>query len=104
MSKKPALLVNICFTNYRRLTTCSLFFSIYLVKSYLSVCVSPAKDNPKRKSLAKELEEEEYLLRQCIEKLKSVQGSRSSLVNQLKDALREQVQIAFSHLASSLFW
>jgi regulator of Ty1 transposition protein 103 len=40
--------------------------------------------------LAKELEEEEYLLRQCIEKLKSVQGSRSSLVNQLKDALREQ--------------
>ncbi|CAD5331286.1 unnamed protein product [Arabidopsis thaliana] len=51
---------------------------------------STAKDNPKRKSLAKELEEEEYLLRQCIEKLKSVQGSRSSLVNQLKDALREQ--------------
>uniref|UniRef100_A0A1J3GYC7 Regulation of nuclear pre-mRNA domain-containing protein 1A n=1 Tax=Noccaea caerulescens TaxID=107243 RepID=A0A1J3GYC7_NOCCA len=51
---------------------------------------STAKDNPKRKSLAKELEEEEYLLRQCIEKLKSVQGSRTSLVNQLKDALREQ--------------
>ncbi|CAN8298967.1 unnamed protein product [Cochlearia groenlandica] len=47
-------------------------------------------DNPKRKSLAKELEEEEYLLRQCIEKLNSVQGSRSSLVNQLKDALHEQ--------------
>ncbi|KAF8080622.1 hypothetical protein N665_0932s0022 [Sinapis alba] len=51
---------------------------------------STAKDNPKRESLAKELEEEEYLLRQCIEKLKSVQGSRTSLVNQLKDALREQ--------------
>ncbi|CAH2073313.1 unnamed protein product [Thlaspi arvense] len=51
---------------------------------------SSAKDSPKRKSLAKELEEEEYLLRQCMEKLKSVQGSRSSLVNQLKDALREQ--------------
>ncbi|EOA22507.1 hypothetical protein CARUB_v10003162mg [Capsella rubella] len=51
---------------------------------------STAKDNPKRKSLAKEMEEEEYLLRQCIEKLKSVQGSRTSLVNQLKDALREQ--------------
>ncbi|KAF8082249.1 hypothetical protein N665_0841s0016 [Sinapis alba] len=51
---------------------------------------STVKDNPKRKSLAKELEEEEYLLRQCIEKLKSVQGSRTSLVNQLKDALREQ--------------
>ncbi|KAJ4911836.1 ENTH/VHS family protein [Raphanus sativus] len=51
---------------------------------------STVKDNPKRKSLAKQLEEEEYLLRQCIEKLKSVQGSRTSLVNQLKDALREQ--------------
>ncbi|KAF3512028.1 hypothetical protein F2Q69_00000393 [Brassica cretica] len=51
---------------------------------------STVKDNPKRESLAKELEEEEYLLRQCIEKLKSVQGSRTSLVNQLKDALREQ--------------
>ncbi|KAL1225744.1 hypothetical protein V5N11_005393 [Cardamine amara subsp. amara] len=51
---------------------------------------STEKVNPKRKSLAKELEEEEYLLRQCIEKLKSVQGSRTSLVNQLKDALREQ--------------
>ncbi|KFK25301.1 hypothetical protein AALP_AA8G094700 [Arabis alpina] len=51
---------------------------------------SAAKDNPKRKSIAKELEEEEYLLRQCTEKLKSVQGSRTSLVNQLKDALREQ--------------
>ncbi|KAF3535934.1 hypothetical protein F2Q69_00018639 [Brassica cretica] len=51
---------------------------------------STGKDNPKRKSLAKELEEEEYLLRQCVEKLKSVQGSRTSLVNQLKNALREQ--------------
>lgn len=58
--------------------------------------VSPAKDNPRRKSLAKELEEEEYLLRQCIEKLKSVQGSRTSLVNQLKDALREQVIMIFA--------
>ena len=60
--------------------------------------VSPAKDNPKRESLAKELEEEEYLLRQCIEKLKSVQGSRTSLVNQLKDALREQVLLIFHTL------
>ena len=58
---------------------------------------STGKDNPKRKSLAKELEEEEYLLRQCVEKLKSVQGSRTSLVNQLKDALREQVLLIFSH-------
>ena len=62
----------------------------------LSLSLSPVKDNPKRKSLAKELEEEEYLLRQCVEKLKSVQGSRTSLVNQLKDALREQVLLIFS--------
>lgn len=46
-------------------------------------------------SLAKELKEEENSLRQCIEKLKSVQGSRSSPVCQLKDALREQVILFF---------
>jgi len=76
------------------LFTNPLFFSLKPVDSYVYYA-SPVKDNPKRESLAKELEEEEYLLRQCIEKLKSVQGSRTSLVNQLKDALREQVLLIF---------
>lgn len=48
-----------------------------------------AKD-PKRKTLSKELEEEENILKQCIEKLKSVEASRVALVSQLKEALHEQ--------------
>lgn len=48
-----------------------------------------AKD-PKRKSLANELEEEENILKQCIEKLKSAEASRVALVSQLKEALHEQ--------------
>ncbi|XVF58644.1 hypothetical protein PTKIN_Ptkin07bG0082700 [Pterospermum kingtungense] len=48
-----------------------------------------AKD-PKRKTLSKELEDEENLLKECIEKLKSVEASRAALVSQLKEALHEQ--------------
>lgn len=51
---------------------------------------SSAKD-PKRKTLSKDLEEEENILKQCIEKLKSVEASRVALVSQLKEALHEQV-------------
>nr|BAH20218.1 AT5G65180 [Arabidopsis thaliana] len=50
---------------------------------------STAKD-PRKESLAKELEEEENILRQSVEKLKSVEESRTSLVNHLREALREQ--------------
>lgn len=42
--------------------------------------------------MAKELEEEENILRQSVDKLKSVEESRTSLVNHLKEALREQVR------------
>ncbi|KAF3440426.1 hypothetical protein FNV43_RR18710 [Rhamnella rubrinervis] len=52
------------------------------------VCTN-AKD-PKRKILAKELEEEENILKQCIEKLKSIETSRVALVSQLREALNEQ--------------
>lgn len=52
--------------------------------------MSSAKD-PKRKTLAKELEDEENTLKQCIEKLKSVEATRAALVSQLKEALHEQV-------------
>ena len=51
---------------------------------------SSAKD-PKRKTLSKELEEDENILKQCIEKLKSVEASRVALVSHLKEALHEQV-------------
>ncbi|XP_044470462.1 regulation of nuclear pre-mRNA domain-containing protein 2-like isoform X2 [Mangifera indica] len=46
--------------------------------------------DPKRKTLATELEEEENLLKQCIEKLKSVEARRVALISQLKEALHEE--------------
>ncbi|KDP35195.1 hypothetical protein JCGZ_09354 [Jatropha curcas] len=55
----------------------------------VDIACSNGKD-PKRKTLAKELEEEENLLKQCIEKLKSVEANRVVLVSQLKEALYEQ--------------
>lgn len=58
-----------------------------------------AKD-PKRKTLAKQLEEEENLLKQSIDKLKIVEANRVSLVSQLREALNEQVY--HSLLASGL--
>ncbi|XP_050380303.1 uncharacterized protein LOC126797635 [Argentina anserina] len=59
-----------------------------LEKDVDNVCTT-AKD-PRRKSLAKELEEEESVLKQCFEKLKSVEASRVALVSQLREALHEQ--------------
>lgn len=50
-----------------------------------------AKD-PKRKTLAKELGEEETTLKECIEKLKVVEANRAVLVAHLREALQEQVQ------------
>ncbi|KAL5075744.1 hypothetical protein RYX36_014728 [Vicia faba] len=51
-------------------------------------CTTP-KD-PKRKTLVKGLEEQQDLLKHCIEKLKLVEASRVALVSQLKEALHEQ--------------
>lgn len=55
----------------------------------IDIACMTAKD-PKRRALAKELENEENTLKQCIEKLKSVEASRVSLVSHLKEALHEQ--------------
>ncbi|XP_054807945.1 uncharacterized protein LOC129310115 [Prosopis cineraria] len=55
----------------------------------VDIACTIAKD-PKRKTLAKGVEEEENILRQCIEKLKLVEASRVALVSQLKEALHEQ--------------
>ncbi|GKC87942.1 regulation of nuclear pre-mRNA domain-containing protein 1B [Tanacetum coccineum] len=49
-----------------------------------------AEKDPKRKTLSKELVEEENLLKQCIEKLKVVEANRVALVSQLRDALSDQ--------------
>ncbi|KAL2504580.1 ENTH/VHS family protein [Abeliophyllum distichum] len=55
----------------------------------VNVALTKAKD-PERKTLAKELEEEERVLTQCIEKLKVVEANRLILVSQLREALHEQ--------------
>lgn len=41
--------------------------------------------------MAKDLEEDEKILNQSIEKLKVVEANRLALVSQLRDALNEQV-------------
>ncbi|KAL2498770.1 ENTH/VHS family protein [Abeliophyllum distichum] len=55
----------------------------------VSVVLTKAKDSSWN-TLAKEIEEEENLLKQSIEKLKVVEANRLALVSQLRDALREQ--------------
>ena len=55
------------------------------------ILLSYSAKDPKRKKLSKELEAEENILKQCIEKLKLVETSRVALVSQLKEALHEQV-------------
>nr|XP_048334903.1 regulation of nuclear pre-mRNA domain-containing protein 1B isoform X1 [Ziziphus jujuba var. spinosa] len=55
----------------------------------VDVACADVKD-PKRKILAKELEEEENVLKQCIEKLKLVEANRVALLSQLREALNEQ--------------
>lgn len=55
----------------------------------VDVALTQAKD-PKRKTLAKDLEEDENLLARCIEKLKVVETNRLALVSQLREALNEQ--------------
>ncbi|XP_059640899.1 uncharacterized protein LOC132283040 isoform X2 [Cornus florida] len=55
----------------------------------VDLACSKAKD-PKRKTLSKEIEEEENLMKQCIEKLKVVEANRVALVSQLREALHEQ--------------
>lgn len=64
--------------------------------------ISAVKD-PSRKTLANELEEQENLLKQCVDKLKVVEANRVALVSQLRDALNEQVllhclQVSFCFL------
>lgn len=55
----------------------------------VEVALTKAKD-PKRKTLAKDLEEDEKILNQCMDKLKVVEANRLALVSQLRDALNEQ--------------
>jgi len=68
---------------------------MFLIKDVQSVSeaffLCSSANDPKRKTLSKVLVEEENILKQCIEKLNSVEASRVALVSQLKEALNEQV-------------
>nr|XP_043606674.1 regulation of nuclear pre-mRNA domain-containing protein 1B isoform X1 [Erigeron canadensis] len=55
----------------------------------IELVLTKAKD-PKRNTFSKELEEQEILLKQCIEKLRVVEANRMALVSQLRDALNDQ--------------
>ncbi|CAL5203847.1 unnamed protein product [Lathyrus oleraceus] len=59
------------------------------IEKDVDVACTIAKD-PKRKTLMKDLEEQQNLLKHCIEKLKIVEASRVALVSELKEALLEQ--------------
>ncbi|XP_010444499.1 PREDICTED: regulation of nuclear pre-mRNA domain-containing protein 1A-like [Camelina sativa] len=72
--------INKCKSTIKRIRT--------MEKDVEDAC-STAKD-PRRKTLAKELEEEEITLRQSVVKLKSIEENRTSLVKHLREALREQ--------------
>ncbi|KAF7130638.1 hypothetical protein RHSIM_Rhsim10G0156000 [Rhododendron simsii] len=55
----------------------------------VDLACSKAKD-PNRKTLSIELEGEEHVLKESIEKLKVVEANRTALVSQLQEALHEQ--------------
>ncbi|GAB2283472.1 hypothetical protein Dimus_017984 [Dionaea muscipula] len=55
----------------------------------VDIACSRAMD-PKRKTLGKELEEEEITLKQCVEKIKLAEANRLVLVTELQEALHEQ--------------
>lgn len=73
----------------KKLEDCKYFLSIKNISFFLFF-PSAAKD-PKRKSLSNDLQAEESIFKQSIEKLKVVEANRLALVSQLKDALNEQV-------------
>jgi len=60
--------------------------------------------DPKRKTLSKELVEEENILKKCIENLKVVEANRAALVTQLKEALHEQASIYFRVFSKILYF
>ncbi|KAJ6305425.1 hypothetical protein OIU78_020881 [Salix suchowensis] len=68
----------------------SAVHSVRIMEKDVNIACSNNDKDPKRKTLAKELEDNENLLKQSIEKLKSVEASRAALVSQLKEALQEQ--------------
>ncbi|KQJ92467.1 proline-rich protein 36 isoform X2 [Brachypodium distachyon] len=59
-------------------------------KTTVSVLEKMDKDSQQTSSLICNLQEQEAILKQCIEQLESVDAARITLINQLKEALSEQ--------------
>ncbi|KAJ0978047.1 hypothetical protein J5N97_013521 [Dioscorea zingiberensis] len=60
-----------------------------------------AQDTQKGPHVLNNLQEQETILKQCVEKLENVEASRAALILQLKDALQEQeskMELIHSHL------
>lgn len=67
----------------------SVVHHVRKIEKDVDIACTKAND-PRRKSLATELEKEGSILEQCIDKLKSFESNRVALVSQLREALHEQ--------------
>ncbi|XP_022929247.1 UPF0400 protein C337.03-like isoform X5 [Cucurbita moschata] len=84
------LVLSECSNEETEMTNCnSAVQRVRKMENDVDFACSVAK-NPQRKKLAKELEEEESILKQCIQKLQSVEGNRMALISHLKEALHVQ--------------
>ncbi|XP_023552092.1 regulation of nuclear pre-mRNA domain-containing protein 1B-like isoform X3 [Cucurbita pepo subsp. pepo] len=84
------LVLSECSNEETEMTNCnSAVQRVRKMENTVDVACSVAK-NPQRNKLAKELEEEESILKQCIEKLQSVEANRMALISHLKEALHVQ--------------
>lgn len=65
---------------------------LHYIDSLETICLNFASEgDPRRESLANELQVEEATLNECVEKLKLIEANRAALVTHLKEALSEQV-------------
>ncbi|XP_022984897.1 regulation of nuclear pre-mRNA domain-containing protein 1B-like isoform X3 [Cucurbita maxima] len=84
------LVLSECSNEETEMTDCnSAVQRVRKMENDVDFACSMAK-NPQRKKLAKELEEEESILKQCIQKLQSFEANRMALISHLKEALHVQ--------------
>lgn len=76
---------------------------LHYIDSLDTICLNFASEgDPRRESLANELQVEEATLNECVEKLKLIEANRAALVTHLKEALWEQVCENFVNYACLL--
>jgi hypothetical protein len=65
----------------------------WILEVTILILLSFSAKGPKRITLKKDLEQQQNLLKHCIENLKLFEASRLALISQLKEALHEQVLV-----------